>query len=47
VFVNAPKAGTDGTSAEEADRVKVGVPEIYLSNINGDEMLTKAAEITD
>ena len=47
VFVNAPKVGTDGTSAEEADWVKVGVPEIYLSNIKGDEMVTKAAEIID
>ena len=47
VFVNPPKIGTDGKSAEEKDWVKVGVPEIYLSKIEGDSLVTKAAEIID
>jgi len=48
VFVVAPKVGKDGTSAySEEDWVKIGVPEIYQSNLKGDEMVTKAAEIID
>ena len=47
VFVNAPKIGTDGNSTEEKEWVKIGVPEIYLSKIEGDVMVTKAAEIID
>jgi len=47
VFVVAPKVGKDGTSAEEADWVKIGCPEIYQNNLKGDEMVSKAAEIID
>ncbi len=47
MFFDEPKVGTDGKRAEEADWVKVGVPKDLPKHINGDEMVTKAAEIID